>query len=124
GNDFQFHLRRAPVPQRRSWLRDPLTIATLLTLVLGSAAMICDGQAAVPGVVTRILYLSAYVTGGWHATLAGLAALRRGEIEVDLLMVLAAVGAAILGHWQEGVVLLFLFTLSNALQALALDRTR
>ncbi|HEX6989193.1 MAG TPA: heavy metal translocating P-type ATPase [Bacillota bacterium] len=112
------------MPQRRrSWFREPLTVATLLTLVLGSAAVASDAQGA-SGLVTRLLYLAAYFSGGWHASLSGLKALRRREIEVDLLMVLAAVGAAVLGHWQEGAILLFLFSLSNALQALALDRTR
>nr|MBO2508074.1 heavy metal translocating P-type ATPase [Bacillota bacterium] len=86
--------------------------------------MLTEARPSIPALIPRILYLAAYVAGGWHATITGLSSLRQGRIEVDLLMVLAALGAAVLGHWEEGVILLFLFTLSNALQALALDRTR
>ena len=39
-------------------------------------------------------------------------------------MVLAAIGAAVTGHWHEGGVLLFLFSLSNTLQSYAMDRSR
>jgi Cd2+/Zn2+-exporting ATPase len=47
-----------------------------------------------------------------------------GRIDVNLLMLLAAAGAAWLGHWNEGGTLLFLFSLSNALEFYALRRTR
>jgi Cd2+/Zn2+-exporting ATPase len=66
----------------------------------------------------------AYLAGGWDATRRSLGALRQGDVDVDLLMVLAAVGAASVGHWLEGAVLLFLFTTGNALQAYAFGRTR
>src|SRR5260221_10864128 len=39
-------------------------------------------------------------------------------------MVLAAAGAAIVNQWHEGAILLFLFSLSNVLQAYAMDRSR
>ena len=54
----------------------------------------------------------------------GLAELRHGIINIDLLMVLAAIGAAIIGDWREGAILLFLFSLSNTLQDYALGRSR
>ncbi len=43
---------------------------------------------------------------------------------VDLLMIVAALGAAAVGYWEEGAVLMFLFSLSNTLEAYALGRTR
>ena len=55
---------------------------------------------------------------------AGWRSLRQGTIDVDLLMVLAALGAATVGAPFEGAMLLFLFSLSNVLQAFAIDRTR
>ncbi|MFQ5435833.1 MAG: heavy metal translocating P-type ATPase, partial [Anaerolineae bacterium] len=70
------------------------------------------------------LYAIAYVTGGYFGLMAGLESLRDRTIDVDLLMILAAVGAAIVGESFEGVMLLFLFSLSNVLQDYALDRTR
>ncbi len=52
--------------------------------------------------------------------------LRQGEFrfDIDLLMVVAAIGAAIVGAWAEGAFLLFLFALANALESYALDRAR
>jgi Cd2+/Zn2+-exporting ATPase len=70
------------------------------------------------------LYAVAYLAGGWEAALEALKALRRASLEVDLLMVTAAGGAALLGHWAEGAILLFLFSLGNTLETFAFGRTR
>jgi Cd2+/Zn2+-exporting ATPase len=70
------------------------------------------------------LYALAYLAGGWEAAWEALRALRKGRVEVDLLMVIAACGAALLGHWTEGVILLFLFSLGNTLETFAFGRTR
>ena len=55
-----------------------------------------------------------------------LGGLRRGRLllDIDFLMVIAAVGAAVVGAWAEGAFLLFLFALANALERYALDRAR
>src|SRR5690606_27144825 len=66
----------------------------------------------------------AYLAGGLRATWQALGALRDRVIDVDLLMVLAALGAAAIGQAMEGAGLLFLFSLSNALQEHALERTK
>jgi Cd2+/Zn2+-exporting ATPase len=71
-----------------------------------------------------VLYGIAYLAGGWEATWEALKALRRAALEVDLLMVTAAGGAAFLGHWAEGAILLFLFSLGNTLETFAFGRTR
>lgn len=76
------------------------------------------GAAALPA-----LWL-AYAAGGWDATIRAFRALRCGELDVDLLMLLAAAGAAVVGHWIEGAILLFLFSLGNSLETYAFRRTR
>jgi Cd2+/Zn2+-exporting ATPase len=68
-------------------------------------------------------HLVTYVFGGAFAVLAIAASFRRRQIEVDLLMVLAALGAAYVDAWTEGAILLFLFSLSNVLQNYAMRRT-
>jgi Cd2+/Zn2+-exporting ATPase len=72
------------------------------------------------------LYLIAFVLGGldllhrsWRSVIS-----RAFEFDIDLLMLLAAVGAAAIGHWAEGAFLLFLFSLANALEHYALGRAR
>ena len=69
-------------------------------------------------------YVGAYLAGGCFGVRAGLQSLRQWTIDVDLLMVLAALGAAVVNAPFEGAMLLFLFSLSNVLQAYAIDRTR
>lgn len=75
--------------------------------------------------VTRLPALSiAYITGGWFGVQAAWQSLKEKTVDVDLLMILAALGAAYVDAPMEGAVLLFLFSLSNVLQAFAMDRTR
>jgi Cd2+/Zn2+-exporting ATPase len=68
--------------------------------------------------------LLSYAAGGYTTVRASLPKLRHLELDVNILMVLAAIGAAIVDQWHEGMVLLFLFTLSDTLQHYAMDRSR
>jgi Cd2+/Zn2+-exporting ATPase len=69
-------------------------------------------------------FVVAYIAGGAGATTAALVALGRAQLTVDLLMILAAAGAAAIGEPTEGAVLLFLFSLSGTLESYAMYRTR
>jgi len=105
------------------WERHQLSVYTVLCLVMLLAGWTAERLGAAPWVALA-LFSGAYLAGGGVAALNGLRSLRQGTIDVDFLMVAAAVGAAIIGEWVEGGTLLFLFSLSNALQQYALDRTR
>ncbi len=70
------------------------------------------------------LWVLAYLAGGVPAALKALRSLSRRKLDVDLLMVVAALGAASVGQAGDGAILLFLFSLSNALQSWAMNRTR
>ena len=69
-------------------------------------------------------YLIAYLSGGYFGVISGFQSLMERVIDVDLLMVLAALGAAYVGAPFEGGMLLFLFALSNVLQNHAMERSR
>ena len=69
-------------------------------------------------------YVIAYLAGGTFATIEAVKSLIERSVEIDLLMVTAAIGAAIIGHWTEGAILLFLFSLGNALEHYAMGRTK
>ncbi|MGW0420547.1 heavy metal translocating P-type ATPase [Streptomyces sp. NPDC003015] len=69
------------------------------------------------------LYALAYVTGGWEPALEGLRALRERTLDVDLLMIVAALGAAAIGQVLDGALLIVIFATSGALEALATART-
>ncbi len=68
-------------------------------------------------------YILAYIAGGTRAAKESVVALWNRSVEIDLLMVVAALGAAVIGHWTEGGILLFLFSLGNALEHFAMGRT-
>ncbi len=70
------------------------------------------------------LYAGAYLFGGQHGVRSAIASLRERTLDIDLLMVLAALGAAAVGAPFEGALLLFLFSLSHILQHHALHRTQ
>ncbi len=99
-------------------------IFAVITLVTMIGGLIAEGAAAAPPYLSTVLYIIAYITGGTFGLKAGLESLRARTIDVDLVMVLAALGAAYVGQPFEGAMLLFLFSLSNVLQHYALDRTR
>jgi len=102
-----------------------LTAVALAALVAGRAAEQADGGAAGGiGAAATALYLVAYATGGYSGAVNGLAALRQRSLDVNILMLIAAAGAAAIGSWLEGGILLFLFSLSETLQTYALGRTR
>ncbi|MFF0016518.1 heavy metal translocating P-type ATPase [Streptomyces sp. NPDC005374] len=69
------------------------------------------------------LYAVAYLTGGWEPALEGLRALRERTLDVDLLMIVAALGAAAIGQVLDGALLIVIFATSGALEALATART-
>ncbi|MFD3577164.1 heavy metal translocating P-type ATPase [Streptomyces sp. NPDC058644] len=69
------------------------------------------------------LYAVAYVAGGWEPALAGLRALREKTLDVDLLMIVAALGAASIGQVMDGALLIVIFATSGALEAIATART-
>jgi Zn2+/Cd2+-exporting ATPase len=107
-----------------SWFRgDRLeitcTVATLVLMLTGWG--LTRGGLSTAGWVS---YVFAYIAGGFFGVQAGWQSLKERTIDVDLLMVLAALGAAFVGAPFEGAMLLFLFSLSNVLQAYAIDRTR
>jgi Zn2+/Cd2+-exporting ATPase len=98
-------------------------VFTIITFVAMMGGLVAEWLDA-PRAVSTALYAIAYFTGGSFGLAAGLQSLRERTIDVDLLMVLAAIGAALVGAPFEGAMLLFLFSLSNVLQTYALDRTR
>lgn len=70
------------------------------------------------------LYLAAYFFGGLFTFREAIANIRAGRFEIDFLMLVAAIGAATLGEWAEGALLLFLFSLGHSLEHYAMGRAK
>lgn len=62
--------------------------------------------------------------GGYYAMRDAWQSIRERQLDIDVLMIVAAMGAAALGQWAEGALLLVLFSLGHALEHLAMDRAR
>jgi len=71
-----------------------------------------------------ILFAIAYLAGGWHTAEHAWDEVRSGHLNIDVLMLAAALGSAGLGRFADGAALLFLFSLSQTLETLILGRTR
>lgn len=69
-------------------------------------------------------YVAAYVLGGWFTSREAIENIRARRFEIDTLMLVAAAGAAALGKWAEGALLLFLFSLGHSLEHYAMGRAR
>ncbi|MBK79870.1 MAG: heavy metal translocating P-type ATPase [Gammaproteobacteria bacterium] len=77
-----------------------------------------------PAWVSLGVLVGSYFFGAWFTVREALANLRAGRFEIDSLMLVAAAGAAALGEWAEGALLLFLFGLGHALEGYAMGRAR
>ncbi len=96
-----------------------ITLAALLIGWLGGSV-----SGLLPAWAVVVFALIAYGAGGYSGAKVAVANACCGIFNIDLLMVAAALGAALIGEWEEGALLLFLFTLSGALESFASDRTR
>ncbi|WP_432196211.1 HAD-IC family P-type ATPase [Streptomyces sp. bgisy027] len=79
--------------------------------------------AGAPAWIWVPLYALSYATGGWEPGWEGLKALKDRTLDVDLLMVVAALGAASIGQVMDGALLIVIFATSGALEAFATART-
>ncbi|MCG2840150.1 heavy metal translocating P-type ATPase [Sandaracinobacter sp. RS1-74] len=80
--------------------------------------------AGAPSWLPVALYMLAYVFGGFFTLREAIDNIRLKRFEIDTLMLVAAAGAAALGAWAEGALLLFLFSLGHALEHYAMGKAR
>lgn len=78
----------------------------------------------VPGWLPLACYLGAYFFGGFYTVGEAVQNLKLKRFEIDTLMLVAAAGAAALGAWAEGALLLFLFSLGHSLEHYAMGRAK
>ncbi|MFO0915884.1 MAG: heavy metal translocating P-type ATPase [Pirellulales bacterium] len=115
------------------WGRTMLTSASGLLLVAGAtthslvsgwqAALIGDADPIVP-IGSRLLYLGAIVTGAWYVAVKAWRALVRLRPDMNLLMMVAVLGAILINEYLEAATVAFLFALSLALEAWSVGRAR
>lgn len=111
---------------RRGWLHTLSTLPETRWAALATVLFALGGIAQLvhsPNAVWWTLYLACYAAGGWEPALAGLQALRDKTLDVDILMIVAALVAAAIGQVFDGALLIVIFATSGALEAFATRRT-
>ncbi|MBR2563670.1 MAG: cadmium-translocating P-type ATPase [Paenibacillus sp.] len=121
------HSAPTPGPNRR---KRPNFRAMLqnkeMQAALGSGVMMLIAWGIAPYFATLsvILYIAAYAIGGWTKAKEGVETLvKERDLDVNLLMIAASLGAATIGYWNEGAMLIFIFALSGALESYATERS-
>ncbi|MFO0856833.1 MAG: cation-translocating P-type ATPase [Phycisphaerales bacterium] len=97
-------------------------IGAIVAGVLLVAGAICHNWLEIPN--TETLHWGSLAIGLFFGGKAAWDVLREGKFDIDVLMIIAAVLSAAVGHPEEGALLLFLFTLAGALEDLAMERTQ
>ncbi|MBE2269996.1 MAG: cadmium-translocating P-type ATPase [Anaerolinea sp.] len=109
-----------PAWQTQAWWEPRLVVVTLVA-ILSSLAL---ERLEAPAALILIVNVISYIAGGIFGAKTAIESLLQRRIDVDMLMILAALGAALVDQWHEGAILLFLFSLSNVLQDYAIGRSR
>jgi Cd2+/Zn2+-exporting ATPase len=110
--------------ESHAWERHGEAITTVLCALFVLAGWGLSRGAA-PAWSSASVFLVAYALGGYRQAIEGVTTLVRDrELDVDLLMVVAAIGAAAIGYWFDGALLIFIFALSGTLEGYASARTK
>ena len=91
--------------------------------VFGTTAYVLKTGGWAGATTVNVLFGLSICAGGWDAAIDVWAKIRKGELDIHFLMLAVAAGAMAIGHWDEGALLLFLFSAAGAMEAYALDRT-
>jgi len=101
--------------------RDSLTLVSGLLILLAFALETLGISLAFP----HGIYALAIVAGGFYVAQKGLTGIRiNRELDINFLMTVAAVGAVAIGAWEEGALVVFLFSLGETLESYTMDRAR
>ncbi|MFQ6033559.1 MAG: heavy metal translocating P-type ATPase, partial [Candidatus Bipolaricaulia bacterium] len=119
-------MRAAPVAKRergRPWWQER-KIVFLFTSGFFTLVAFLLQQLGVPELGVRALYGLAIAVGGYYPAKLGLGAIRALTLNINTLLIVAALGALGLGLWEEAAILVFVYSLGGVLEAYAVDRAR
>jgi Zn2+/Cd2+-exporting ATPase len=110
--------QRIPFWKKRSNIT---TAISAIFVLLGYRAQFAAGE---HNIASISLFALSIIIGGYDLFKVGISNLVRMQFDMKTLMTIAVIGAAIIGEWGEGAVVVFLFALSEALERYSLDKAR
>ncbi|MDV6379301.1 heavy metal translocating P-type ATPase [Sporosarcina sp. GW1-11] len=109
-------------PQEIDWSARFELLAAILSGVLILAAWLISKSGTETISVT--LYIIAFLIGGYAKAKEGIEeTIKNKELNVEMLMIFAAIGSGIIGYWAEGAILIFIFAISGALETYTLNKS-
>ncbi|NLV17203.1 MAG: cadmium-translocating P-type ATPase [Syntrophomonadaceae bacterium] len=106
------------------WNTNQYALPTVVSLVFMLSGLIA-GKMSFPDLVPIALFLTGIVSGGFLPAKKGIAVLiNTRELDMNILMSIAVIGAVVISQYEEAAAVVFLFSLGNALQSYTLDKTR
>src|SRR5690625_37544 len=111
---------------RSSWLNFILEHHELIAALFSGALILLTWslKSDLSEIWCVILHLTAFIVGWYAKAKEGITeTILHKELNVELLMILAAIGSAAIGYWTEGAILLFIFALSGALETYTLIKS-
>lgn len=113
-----------PIEKRQPFYKKHENIAAMISLVFTTLGYLAFFQFGEAHLLTIGLFATAIVIGGYDLFKVGVKNLVKLEFDMKTLMTIAIIGAALIGEWAEGAVVVFLFALSEALEAYSMDKAR
>ena len=106
------------------WKTNQYVIPTVISFIMLAAGLIA-GRTDAPVFIPTVFFIIGIILGGFLPAKNGISVLINAhELDMNILMTIAVVGAAAIGEFVEATAVVFLFSLGNALQGYTLDKTR
>ncbi|MEB1808171.1 MAG: cadmium-translocating P-type ATPase [Bacillaceae bacterium] len=107
----------------RKWIEHRQLLLALASGILIVIAWALELSAS-PAFLTVSIFIIAYLIGGFYKAKEGIEEfINERKFSVEILMILAAIGAATIGYWMEGAILIFIFALSGALETYTMNKS-
>ncbi|MGF1995998.1 heavy metal translocating P-type ATPase [Enterococcus casseliflavus] len=99
-------------------------IALIISLGFILVAVISQLSLGEDHLLTKALYILAIIIGGYDLFKEGFSDLIKLDFSMESLMTIAIIGAAFIGEWAEGSIVVILFAISEALERFSMDKAR
>ena len=122
---YRVEQRDRPRMEKREWLRRyRAALSALSAGAILAAGYLLAFLKPEPEYGAGVLFLISLLISGWPVARSGYYALRTFTLDISVLVTVAGLGAVYLGHWGEAAMVMFLFSLGEALESLTMNRTR